>query len=166
MNREQLQKIKDRYEYEVPTVGKDTQDIPYIKDILDLLAYADELFKELRESYAKQYRYGYEMGKYLKDCETLDIKMKYMEQKLAYHVYMDKLKAKKKASKDNVWIPCSRRLPKHGERVLTLIDYTEQIIIGYYDVEGMWRDNECGIYDGVTHWMSLPKSPVKSKDNK
>ena len=55
------------------------------------------------------------------------------------------------------WIPVSERLPETNKSVLTLDQYGNQAILGYYP------DDECGGFGmypyEVTHWMPLSEPP-------
>ena len=56
----------------------------------------------------------------------------------------------------SIWIPCSERLPKHGEMVLVFNGNSIEIdalAIGEFAFE-CWCDS-------VTHWMPLPAPPME-----
>ena len=67
----------------------------------------------------------------------------------------------KKVSENNLtkvsdWIPCSERMPKHGDMVLVFNGNSIEIdalATGEFSFE-CWCDS-------VTHWMPLPATPVE-----
>ncbi len=67
------------------------------------------------------------------------------------------------------WIDVNVSLPKQYEDVL----FGYYVSDGFYTHIGhltemsdstLWLDSPCQIYDGVTHWMPLPKPPEKNND--
>ena len=66
------------------------------------------------------------------------------------------------------WISTKDRLPEDGERVLIYTKYEDIIVAKYYSLRGVWRSpedvEEEYTNNEVTHWMPLPKPPVKNMD--
>lgn len=64
--------------------------------------------------------------------------------------------------KETIWIPCSERLPKYGQRVLACVDLKvardekKQIIVADYYREDCWKDGK------VIAWMPTPE-PYKGE---
>lgn len=79
-----------------------------------------------------------------------------------------------KAGRNGVWIPIKDDLPDFGERVIV----TDGAFVGeaYLNGNNKWIRYYCGFFDvdgdmervlqtKITHWLPMPVTPKKEKDN-